>query len=42
MKTLMLLSLIRQNANAKISTIVRYQDTIVTQITKKLDVTEKN
>ena len=37
----MFLSSFRQNANAKIATAKCYQDTIVLQIIKKLDVTEK-
>ena len=38
----MFMSSFRQNATAKIAIIPCYQDTIVMQITKKLDVTEKN
>ena len=38
----MFLSSFRQNANAKIATTTCYQDTIVLQITKKLDVIENN
>ena len=37
----MFLSSFRQNANAKIASNTSYQDTIVIQITKKLDVKEK-
>ena len=37
----MFLSSFKQNSNAKIATTTCYQDTIVIQITKKLNVTEE-